>query len=230
MVDSNDNSNDEIEIHSDESFNNISAVVTNQGQLDDKIKRIEQNRKNIRTIIKSSLQISGYLLTVTLGAVYFGYSDSGKSILPLGTKLLIFVSSICFPISIFTDIWALRLKTILSIETESQVIELEKVFKKERFWTNLSITFLLLSVFGLIGGMFIFTIERTFNVTIFNQAQFLWLKELTIIFFDIILNLMRFNTIKLDQNQLVWLQEIFKISYNFTNNFIKYSPIITFRI
>lgn len=212
------NSSNELEIKS-EDYNNYTRTETNQPNINEKAELIEQNRENIRTIIKSSLQISGYLMTIVLGVVYFSYSESGKEIIPLGTKALVFVSSLCFPISIFMNIWTLRLKPKFEIETESQIIELNKTFKREKCWNNAAIAFLLLSVAGLIGGMIIFAVERTFDVVIFDQEQFLWLKDSTIF-------LCRFvcNNAKLSPNQLLWLKEFTDILYTIAYNLLKYNP------
>lgn len=138
---------------------------------------IEQNRKNIRTLIRTSLQIASLLLAVALGVLYFSYGDNGKDgngndIVPFLTKSLLFIASVLFPISILINIYALRLKPILSIVETTQAIELDKVYRHEKYWTFISTFILGISVCLLVFGMIDFALDRA-NIIWFDQHAFL---------------------------------------------------------
>lgn len=179
-------SNNDIEIASERA--NYTATETNQPNIEEKAEIIKQNREDIRTIIQSSLQISGYLMTVALGIVYFSYSDSGKDIIPFGAKALVVISSFFFPISIFFNIYSLRFKTSVIIETESQVIELDNTLKREIKYNNLAMVCLLLSIVALIGGMIVFVLDRAFGFSILDQTQFQCAKTAAVFTCDSICN------------------------------------------
>jgi hypothetical protein len=106
---------------------------SDQDVLDKTIDIIEQERNDIRTIIQSSLSVSGLLLTISLGALYFSYSSDSIVITPIQTKEALFISAFCLTVSIFINILALRIS--------------EKRYTK---WSTIA---LLLSILGLFYGM-----------------------------------------------------------------------------
>lgn len=213
---------DEVEIKPEEHVN-LTAQEPSQPNIVEKAEIIKQNRENVRAIIQSLLQISGYLLTIALGVVYFGYSESGKDIIPYGTRVLVFASSLFFPISIFMNIWALRLKPEIIIEDETQVIELNKTFEKEKWWNNAAIFFLLLAVLGLIGGMIIFVVERTIGISILDQDQCKYIITSVTFLWGVVCNITELN-----QDQLISLKEYIKLLYTLAFNLLKFAKYMIF--
>jgi len=126
---------------------------SDQDVLDKTIDIIEQERNDIRTIIQSSLSVSGLLLTISLGTLYFSYSSDSIVITPINTKEALFISAFCLTVSIFINILALRMKPIRPIETEDRAILLKESYMSEKRYTKWSTIALLLSILGLFYGM-----------------------------------------------------------------------------
>jgi len=149
------NNADEIEISEGDS-----SGYSEQDILEKTIEIIEQERKDIRTIIQSSLSISGLLLTISLGVIYFGYSNNSTIVPPTSTKVLLFMSSSLLTASIFINILALRLKPIRPIETDDRAISLREAYDNEKWYTSWSTIALLLSILGLFFAMGAFAWDR----------------------------------------------------------------------
>jgi hypothetical protein len=126
---------------------------SDQDVLDKTIEIIEQERDDIRTLIQSSLSVSGLLLTISLGALYFSYSSDSIVVTPINTKEALFISAFCLTVSIFINILALRMKPIRPIETEDRAISLKESYISEKRYTKWSTIALLISILGLFYGM-----------------------------------------------------------------------------
>ncbi len=126
---------------------------SDQDVLDKTIEIIEQERDDIRTLIQSSLSVSGLLLTISLGALYFSYSSDSIVVTPINTKEALFISAFCLTVSIFINILALRMKPIRPIETEDRAISLKESYMSEKRYTKWSTIALLISILGLFYGM-----------------------------------------------------------------------------
>ena len=126
---------------------------SDQDVLDKTIEIIEQERNDIRTLIQSSLSVSGLLLTISLGALYFSYSSDSIVVTPINMKEAIFISAFCLTVSIFINILALRMKPIRPIETEDRAILLKESYMSEKRYTKWSTIALLISILGLFYGM-----------------------------------------------------------------------------
>ena len=138
------------------------SSYSDQDVLDKTIDIIEQERNDIRTIIQSSLSVSGLLLTISLGALYFSYSSDSMVVPPKSTKIALFFASCCITASIFINMLALRMKPIRPIETEDRAILLKESYMSEKRYTKWSMLTLLLSIIGLFYAMIAF---------VWNQAN-----------------------------------------------------------
>jgi hypothetical protein len=139
---------DEIEITEGDA-----SRYSDQDVLEKTIEIIEQERDDIRTIIQSSLSVSGLLLTISLGALYFSYSRDSIVEAPSNMKEALFISAFCLTISIFVNILALRMKPIRPIETEDRAILLRDSYLSEKRYTKWSTIALLISILLLFYGM-----------------------------------------------------------------------------
>ncbi len=129
---------------------------SDQENLDKKIDAIEQDRTDIRVIIQSSLSISGLLLTISLGAIYFSYSSNSSVVPPIWTIYALFASTISISVSIFLNIYALRLKSARPIEKWELKTSLESAYNNERKYNTGATLSLLFSVIVLFVGMICF--------------------------------------------------------------------------
>lgn len=139
---------DEIEITEGDA-----SRYSDQDVLEKTIEIIEQERDDIRTIIQSSLSVSGLLLTISLGALYFSYSRDSIIKTPDNMKEALFISAFCLTVSIFINILALRMKPIRPIETEDRAILLRDSYISEKRYTKWSTIALLVSILLLFYGM-----------------------------------------------------------------------------
>lgn len=139
---------DEIEITEGDA-----SRYSDQDVLEKTIEIIEQERDDIRTIIQSSLSVSGLLLTISLGALYFSYSRDSIVEAPSNMKEALFISAFCLTVSIFVNILALRMKPIRPIETEDRAILLRDSYLSEKGYTKWSTIALLISILLLFYGM-----------------------------------------------------------------------------
>jgi hypothetical protein len=107
------------------------------------------------------LRISGLLLTVTLGAIYFSFDNSDT--IPRFTKLFLFISSILLGLAIFVSIFTLKIKSRYILENIEFINAMQETTDNENKWTNRAVKVMLAAVSSLVIGMIAFAICQAYN-------------------------------------------------------------------
>jgi hypothetical protein len=137
--------------------------------ISDSLEVLKDEHKDVRVVNDSILRISGLLLTITLGAIYFSYDNSDT--IPRFTKLFLFLSSILLGVTIFVSIFTLKLKSQCFLEKIEFVNAMQETTDSENKWTNRAVKAMLVSVTLLIIGITAFAIcqahdEISYNLTL----------------------------------------------------------------
>lgn len=139
---------------------------------------LKDEHKDVRIVNDSILRISGLLLTITLGAIYFSYNNSDT--IPRFTKLLLFMSSILLGIAVFVSIFTLKLKSRYFLESMEFVNAMQETTDSENKWTNRAVKTMLVAVTLLVVGIMAFAICQAYNDISYNLT-FLFIKPIELV-------------------------------------------------
>jgi len=138
---------------------------TDTSQLPDLRKRIElaeSDHENLHEITNLLIYTSGFLLTINLGAIYFSYNNS-SAILPLLTKIFLFVAAIFLSSAVLTSVHTLHLSPRVSLDDADLADMLERVCDDKKFLTDWASRFLETAVAILLASIIIFALDRFFK-------------------------------------------------------------------
>ncbi len=129
--------------------------------MSDSLDVLKDEHKDVRIVNDSILRISGLLLTVTLGAIYFSFDNSDT--IPRFTKLFLFISSILLGLAIFVSIFTLKIKSRYILENIEFINAMQETTDNENKWTNRAVKVMLAAVSSLVIGMIAFAICQAYN-------------------------------------------------------------------
>lgn len=149
-----------------------------QVEIEDNIKIIEDNRADIQKVNDSLLSVSGLLLTLSLGALYFGFNKQSTFNPPLVSKIFLILASVFLISSILKVISSLQLKPRIQTEKEEFLGVLQRSHDAEHSLTSTAIFHLKIAILCMILGlvfMFLvgesaFVLSRLNNSTIESNA------------------------------------------------------------
>lgn len=182
-------------------------------RLNKQIQLLERDREDIKQIIQHSFSISGLLLTVSIGALYFSYSTTTSIHPPLLTKISLFISAIGLSTGILINIYALRLHPQMPVEEEELLIALKNVYAREGRIVGYAYWILLISVVLIIFGLGDFALDRA-GITLVDNNFMILCNSSGCIISDTIISL---NNVKLLENDI--LKNASCSAYGVFNNF-----------
>jgi hypothetical protein len=138
-----------------EQINDLKRLPTTKRR----IRLAEGDHENLHKITNMLIYTSGFLLTICLGAIYFSYNNS-SAILPLPTKILLFISAILLAFGVLASVHPLRLSRTSSLSNIEYVEMLEKLCDDQKQFTDWASRFLELAVILLLIGISLFAADR----------------------------------------------------------------------
>lgn len=129
--------------------------------MSDSLEVLKDEHKDVRIVNDSILRISGLLLTITLGAIYFSYDNSDT--IPRFTKLCLFLSSVLLGIAVFVSIVTLKIKSRYILESIEFINAMQETTDSENNMTNKAVIIMLFAVSFLVVGMLSFAICQAYN-------------------------------------------------------------------
>lgn len=146
--------------------------------ISDSLGVLRDEHKDVRIVNDSILRISGLLLTITLGAIYFSYNNSDT--IPRFTKLLLFLSSILLGVTIFVSIFTLKLKSKYFLEKIEFINAMQETTDSENKWTNRAVKAMSVAVTLLVVGIMAFAVCQAYDDISYNFTL-LFIKPLELV-------------------------------------------------